>query len=133
MDICLQPDIYSPGIHDNGNYIDKIPSFNILKKGVYCPCGSRKDKIYDSSQKFTTHIKSKIHQKWLESINLEKTNFYVECHKLQEVVNSQKLIIARLEQDVINKSRTIDYLTIQVTSSKNTSRVENLLDFDNIN
>jgi len=34
MEIATQSDIYTPGIDEHGNYVDKTPSFNIMKKGV---------------------------------------------------------------------------------------------------
>ena len=32
MQLVTEPDIYSPSLDELGNYIDKIPSFNIIKK-----------------------------------------------------------------------------------------------------
>jgi inner membrane protein involved in colicin E2 resistance len=141
MDLVIEPDIYAPSIDDNGNYIDKIPSFNIIKKGLYCPCGARKDKIYDTHTVFSGHIKSKTHQKWLDNLNLNKANYYIENEKLNEILQNQKLIIAKLEKDIHNKSMTIDYLTQQLTkantlnsnsiiNNNNNKTVTNLLDFD---
>jgi hypothetical protein len=34
MELVVEPDIYSPSIDDKGNYIDKIPSFNIITFGL---------------------------------------------------------------------------------------------------
>jgi hypothetical protein len=141
MDLVIEPDIYAPSIDNNGNYIDKIPSFNIIKKGLYCPCGARKDKIYDTQPVFSGHIKSKTHQKWLDNLNLNKANYYIENEKLNEILQNQKLIIAKLEKDNHNKSMTIDYLTQQLTkantlnstsiiNNNNSKTVTNLLDFD---
>lgn len=87
MDIALTPDIYTPSIDDNGNYIDNIP---IIKNGIICECGARKDKIYDNGTKFATHIKSQKHQKWLMLLNQNKANYYVESIKNKEVLESQK-------------------------------------------
>ena len=70
MELATQPDIYIPSIDENGNYIDKTPSFNNLKNGIRCPCGSRKDKTYDGISNFNAHIKTKIHKKWIEELNL---------------------------------------------------------------
>mgnify|MGYP000318096703 CR=1 FL=1 len=106
MELVTEPDIYAPSIDEYSNYIDKIPSFNVIKNGMYCPCGSRKDKIYDTQQKFATHIKTKTHCKWLECMNMNKVNYYTECIKNKELIHSQKIIIA-------NQSKTIDYLTSQ--------------------
>lgn len=128
MDLVVEPDIYSPSIDTNGNYIDKIPSFNVIKKGLLCPCGSRKDKLYETHMKFSAHIKSKSHQKWLVDINLNKVNYYVENIKQTETIQNQRLIIAKLEKDIQNKSMTIDYLTQQL--QQNQCVVNNLLEFD---
>ena len=71
MALVTEPDIYAPSIDEMGNYIDQTPSFNILKHGLYCPCGTRKDKVYDTSAKFSTHIKTKGHNKWLSQLNIK--------------------------------------------------------------
>jgi hypothetical protein len=108
MELVTEPDLYSPSINDIGNYVDKIPSFtplrmsnaqsashrslitahfvgvlnvqrcNNIKHGLRCPCGSRKDKTYDTHSIFASHIKTKKHQSWLVDLNLNKTNFYLE-------------------------------------------------------
>lgn len=133
-DIALQPDMYSPSIDDNGNYTDRIPPFFYIKKGLHCPCGTRKDKLYETHACFTVHIKSKGHQKWLSNLNLNKANYYAENEILKETLQNQRLIIAKLEKDVRNKINTIDYLTQQLTNQHNkpptTPLVNNLLDFD---
>ena len=74
MELTTEPDIYSPSIDEKGNYIDKIPAFHIIKKGLICPCASRKDKFYESYSSFSSHIKTKNHQKWLTNINLNNSN-----------------------------------------------------------
>jgi hypothetical protein len=132
MDLVVEPDFYSPSIDQAGNYIDKIPSFNIIKKGLFCPCGARKDKIYENHSMFSTHIKSKNHKKWLENLNLNKANYYIENEELKITINNQKLIIAKLEKDIQTKIMTIDYLTQQLATNNRISNksVKNLLDFD---
>ena len=64
MELATEPDIYSPNIDNNGDYIDKVPSFNTnaLANGIRCPCGTRKDKIYTSTSMFSSHIKTKTHE-----------------------------------------------------------------------
>jgi hypothetical protein len=130
MELVVEPDIYQPSIDDNGNYIDQIPSFQYIKKGLTCPCGSRKEKLYDSASKFSTHSKTKIHQKWLANLNTNRANFYIENEKLKEIVENQKLIISRMEKDIQTKIMTIDYLTRQLVIHNTTDTVDNLLDFD---
>jgi hypothetical protein len=108
-----------PSIDNIGNYIDKIPSFNNLKHGIRCPCGSRKEKTYDTHGVFSTHIKTKTHQKWLNNLNLNKANYYIENENLKTTLHNQRLIISKLEKEVQNKSMTIDYLTRQLTNNNN--------------
>ena len=131
MELVVEPDIYSPSIDEIGNYIDKAPSFNIIKKGLLCPCGSRKDKLYESHASFMTHIKTKNHQKWLSNLNLNKVNYYIENEKLNETIQNQRLIIAKVDKDINTKNMTIDYLSQQLntnTNNKNLVTVMNLLD-----
>lgn len=122
MDLSLESDIYEPCIGDDGNYSDYLPPSSKFKNGLRCPCGARKDHVFDTRPSFATHIKSKTHIKWLLDLNANKTNHFSECEKLKEVVNSQKLIIAQMEKDIIGlkkeiniKSKTIDILTEQLT------------------
>jgi hypothetical protein len=141
MDLVVEPDIYTPNTDELGNYVDKTPAFYLIKKGLLCPCCSRKDKLYDTASTFTAHTKTKTHQKWLAAINLNKANYYAENIKMQETIQNQRLIIAQLEKEAHAKMRTIDYLTQQllaysekkdVTSSSSSSNktVNDLIDFD---
>uniref|UniRef100_A0A6C0ERS9 Uncharacterized protein n=1 Tax=viral metagenome TaxID=1070528 RepID=A0A6C0ERS9_9ZZZZ len=131
MEITITPDIYTPSVDNTGNYIDNIP---IIKNGIFCPCGSRKDKTYETASKFSIHIKSKTHQKWLTILNQNKANYYVEMLKTKELVENQRKIIAQLENQLHKKTLTIDYLTEQVINKTN-QQVSNidlldLLDFN---
>ena len=130
MELVVEPDIYQPSIDDHGNYIDQIPSFQYIKKGIRCPCGSRKDKIFDTASKFSSHSKTKIHQKWLANLNMNRANFYVENETLKETVENQKFIIHTMEKHIQTKIMTIDFLTRQLAAQDNTKQVNNLLDFD---
>ena len=130
MELVTEPDVYSPSIDNNGNYIDIIPSFNIINKGVSCPCGSRKGKIYETHTVFSNHIKTKCHQKWLSNLNLNKANYYVENEKLKETIQTQRIVIAKLEKDMNTKLLTIDYLTKQLYNISNPTVIKDLLDFD---
>jgi ABC-type phosphate transport system auxiliary subunit len=113
MDITITPDTYTPSVDGAGNYIDNIP---IIKNGLFCPCGSRKDKTYENTTKFAIHIKSKSHQKWLQILNQNRANYYVEMLKYKELVENQQKIITQLENHLQKKTLTIDYLTEQLTS-----------------
>lgn len=127
MDISTIPDSYTPSVDDSGNYIDNIPV--IQRVGIYCPCGSRKDKVYENATKFACHTKSKTHQKWLTVLNQNKANYYVEMLKLKELVENQRKIITQLEHQLQNKILTIDYLTTQLTQQTKVMTC-NLLDIN---
>lgn len=128
MEITITPDTYTPSVDNNGNYIDNIP---IIKNGLFCPCGSRKDKTYENATKFATHIKSKSHQKWLIILNQNKANYYVEMLRNKELVENQQKIITQLENQLHKKTLTIDYLTDQLTSK--TRQLVSTIDLLDIN
>ena len=128
MELITEPDWYSPGIDNIGNYIDRIPPFTTIKHGLRCPCGSRKDKVYETAHIFTQHTKSKAHQKWLELLNINRTDYYVENQELKQTVQQQRLIIAKYEKDLQTKGMTIDILTQQLIGKSPT--VNNLIEFD---
>ena len=111
MELNLTPDTYTPSVNNEGQYIDSIP---IIKHGLYCLCGSRKDKIYTSTSKFGSHIKTKKHKRWLETLNNNKANFYVELLKAKDTISNQQKIIIDLENSLQKKTLTIDYLTEQL-------------------
>lgn len=131
MELALESDIYEPSVANDGNYSDYLPPSSKFIHGLRCPCGARKDHVFDSRQSFSTHIKSKTHQKWLVDLNANKMNYYTECEKLKEVVNSQKIIIVKLENDLHVKIKTINYLSQQLMA-KDTGRNDmiDLLSFD---
>jgi hypothetical protein len=130
MDLILTPDVYEPSIDANGNYVDKLPPWSPLKgKGILCDCGSRKDKVYETLSSFTSHIKTNKHKQWVEGLNANKVNWYMENMKLKRLVTEQRHIIGRYEVDVAklkqkheieisNKQQTIDCLT-QLLSEMN--------------
>ena len=127
MELTLEPELYCPSVDDLGNYIDKIPC---ITRGIKCPCNSRPGKIYQNHSVFASHIKTKVHQNWLITTNLNKANLYVENMNLKTTLQNQRLIIAKLEKEIQNKLMTIDYLTQNLQSMNNNKTVNNLLEFD---
>jgi hypothetical protein len=130
MDLIVESDIYAPSIDDNGNYIDKIPSFSNIKNGLRCPCGTRRDKTYDCSSYFTNHIKTQTHKKWLSNMNMNKSNYYIENIQLRETINNQKLIIAKFEKEINTNLKTINYLTKQLVAKDEANIDVDFLNFD---
>ena len=62
-----------------------------------------------------------MHQKWLNQLNNDKANYYIELIKLKENCENQKRIIQEMENELKRKSLTIDYLTEQVTKNNNSN------------
>lgn len=112
---------------DNGNYIDKIP---VIKHGIYCLCGSRKDKAYENAVKFSSHIKSKSHQTWILTLNHNKANYYVGMMENKEIIENQRKIIKKLEIELQKKIMTIDYLTDQLIKTPPQQTSVDLLDIN---
>ena len=130
MSLSLESDIYEPNTDDNGNYVDFLPPSSKFKNGLRCPCGARKDHIFDSRQSFASHIKAKTHLKWLSDLNKNKMNFFTECEKLKEIVNLQKIVIARLEKEVNTYKHTIINLAQQLANKEQINNTIDLLSFD---
>jgi|TARA_E500000178_G_C17010279_1_gene750186 hypothetical protein len=132
MKLATEPDIYAPGIDDNGNYIDIMPSFNFNENGYYCFCGSRKDKVYETKTKLQNHTKTKHHQLSLKNLNLNKSNYYKQFEKSKEIIKAQKIMIGNLQKQIDTKSSTIDYLTNELNKKiniNNNIKIEDLIKF----
>ena len=129
MDLIIESDFYEPSIDEEGNYIDYLPTTSKFKNGIRCPCGSRKEHIFDSRQSFSGHIKTKTHLKWLNDINMNKMNFFIENVKLNETINNQKLIIAKIQRENDENLKLIAHLTKKI-EFKQHEIVTDLLSFD---
>ena len=126
MDILLTPDIYTPSVDNSGNYIDKIPA---IRNGIICPCNARKDKVYETSAKFASHIKSQNHQKWLIQLTQNKANYYVETIKSKELIANQQKIITNFENKINKQEIIINYLMEQIKKTNNVE-IGDLLDIN---
>ena len=129
MDLSLETDIYEPNVDNENNYCDYYPPSSKFYNGLRCPCGARKDHIFDSRSSFISHTKTKTHQKWISDLNSNKMNYFTECEKLKDTVNSQKIIIARLEKEINTHKHTILSLAQQLSTKNNECSVD-LLSFD---
>ena len=130
MDLISESDIYEPCIDENSNYSDYIPSSSKFKNGLRCPCGARKEHIFDTRQSFSGHIKTKTHQKWLLDLNSNKMNYFTENIKLNETISNQKLIIARLQRENDENIKLIAHLTKKIEFKETINVVVDLLTFD---
>lgn len=106
MDLILTPDVYEPSMDGNGNIIDKIPSWACLKgKGIMCACGSRKNKVYETSALFTTHIKSQTHKNWIVKLNADKVNYYMENNRLKQIIQELRQILNHYEKEAVRMNQ----------------------------
>lgn len=128
-DLTLESDIYEPNIDSEGDYSDYLPPSSKFKNGLRCPCGTRKEHIFDSRQSFSSHIKTKTHQKWLSDLNTNKMNYFTENIKLNETISNQKIIIAKLQRENDENIKCIAHLTKKIAIKENPSIVD-LLIFD---
>jgi hypothetical protein len=110
MDLAIQPEYYSATIDNQGTYVDYIPSSFQMKNGIRCMCGSRKDKIYNSSSTFITHTKSQHHKSWIEHLNNNKMNYYKENREMKELIRNQKIIIGNYEKEILSLKAVIEHL-----------------------
>ena len=124
MELSLEPEIYSPSVDENGNYIDSCP--NSIQFGVSCPCGAKSNWIYNSKSKFKSHCSSITHKKWLKQLNTDKQNYYKDNIKLQNTIKAQQQIIQQLENKLLQKQTIITYLE----NKNNIDTNINLLDID---
>jgi len=145
MDLILTPDVYEPSMDSNGNIIDKIPSWAYLKgKGIMCACGSRKNKVYETSALFTTHIKSQTHKNWIVKLNADKVNYYMENNRLKQIIQELRQILNHYEKEAVrlnqqynielaNKEQVIQSLTSLLSdTSGEKMESERQIDFMNV-
>jgi hypothetical protein len=125
MELITEAELYVPSIDNIGKYIDIIPP---IRNGIRCSCSSRTDKIYGTKTIFSSHVKTKMHQKWLETLNTNRSNYYAESIKQKELIENQRNIIQKQAIELQVKDVTIDYLTKQLTEKNTISDKINLID-----
>jgi len=130
MDLIADTDIYEPIMDEKSNYVDYFPSSIKFKNGLRCGCGSRKEHVFDSRQSFVSHTRTKTHQKWLTDLNNNKMNYFSENIKLNETINNQKMVIAKLQRENDEYVRLIAHLTKKIERKENSDIVIDLISFD---
>lgn len=130
MDLALDSDNYQPIMDEKGNYIDYLPTSSKFKNGIRCACGSRKEHVFDSRHSFATHSKTKTHQKWLIDLNNNKMNYFSENIKLNDVIITQKMIIAKLQRENDEYTKLIAHLTKKNIIKENPDIAIDLINFD---
>jgi hypothetical protein len=129
MDLQVESDIYEPNIDSDGDYSDYLPTASKFKNGLRCPCGSRKEHVFDNRQSFSGHIKTKTHLKWIADLNANKMNYFTENIKLNETIANQKIIIAKLQRENDENLKLIAHLTKKIEIKENPNIID-LISFD---
>jgi hypothetical protein len=99
---------------------------------VKCSCGTRKDKVYNTHNLFALHCKTKTHQKWIEELNNNKLNYFIEYENSKKLILNQKKIITQLENELKSKNMTIYYLT-EALDKEIKNKSHDLIQYDYIN
>jgi len=116
MSLIVEPELYAPSISSDGSYIDLIPPFANLPSGLRCPCSNRRDQKYETRQSFVIHSKTAMHQRWLQSLNANRSNHFSELDQAKTTIANQKLVIAQLEREVRQMTITIQCLSRQIAA-----------------
>lgn len=138
MELSNQPTQYELSLDESNNYVDKVPSNNLLLNGVVCGCCSRST-VFKTRQTISSHFKTITHQKWIEQQNRNKQNHLTELLMLRELTKQQTILIAERDQKIIKlekniREKEIAIRTLSSLLSNSTSLVTesvDLLDIDN--
>ena len=125
--LSLTPDVYSPVRNDAGEYEDSLRGYK-FHSGLRCGCGAKT--VFTKRANFMTHIQSKHHKEWIQEMNSNTSNYYTECMELKELMNNQKLIIARLETEhsvLVSKLAAKDAVILRLAEKIANSVEDNLV------
>ncbi len=115
-ELQLAPEIYTPIRNDNGEFIDSyIRGYN-FERGLRCNCGT--NVLFVNKSNFATHTKTLRHKKWLEELSKTNINYHQLSQELNAIVEEQRQIIGRLENE---KSA----LNIRITSLEKQLGIKN--------
>jgi hypothetical protein len=130
MDLALDSDIYEPIMDDKGDYVDYLPPASKFKNGIRCACGTRREHVFDNRQSFGMHSKTKTHQKWISDINNNKMNYFSENIRLNQLITTQKMVIAKLQREKDEQNELIVHLTKKLELKGTHNMSIDLINFD---
>lgn len=76
-------------------------------KGVICPCTT--GRTFHKKGSFHTHQKCKRHICWIQHLNDNATNFYLQTIEQESVIRCQQLLLAKLDVQLKQKGTIIEY------------------------
>ena len=110
MALALEAELYAPNRDDQGKYIDFVPSLCLLKHGIKCVCGSRKDQTFYATGPFKKHLQCQKHKAWLKMKNLEPQNDIKIIHEHEKTIKNQQILIHELNQEIVLLKKKISVL-----------------------
>ena len=110
MALALEAELYAPNRDDQGKYIDFVPSLCLLKNGIKCVCGSRKDQTFYAAGPFKKHFQCQKHKAWLKMKNLEPQNDIKIIHEHEKTIKNQQILIHELDQEIVLLKKKISDL-----------------------
>lgn len=130
-DLVLDADVYEPSVGEGGVYMDYLPPARHFVRGIRCPC-SQREHVFRTRTNFALHTKTSKHKDWLAHLNAQRDNYFQECERLRDLVNSQTRLIARLEREKADHEHTIAYLSRQLRARDEAAEsvADDLLSFD---
>jgi hypothetical protein len=75
--------------------------------------------VYTTGPLFSAHCKSKTHERWIQELNANKSNFFTENQSLRQIIHAQKIMIGKMELELSSKTMTINYLTQELSKIMN--------------
>lgn len=125
-DLATVAELYVPTMNDSGNYVDGIiPKINC---GLRCSCGSKT--VFETRTSFKTHSNTQIHKNWIESLNTNRANYYVETLKQKEIIENQRMIIQQQSKKIQiknyviqEKEQTINYFRSQLNKDVDNGKI----------
>ena len=92
MEIAVTPETYTPGVDENGRFVDVCTRTD----GCACPCTG---KFYKRAS-FGAHTKTQRHSRWLEELNLDRGNYLRISIEQEATIREQRRLIAQLSKEV---------------------------------
>ena len=101
MSLAVEAELYAPNRDDHATYVDYVPSQCVMKNGLKCVCGSRKEQIFYKPSSFKVHLKCQKHKDWLKMKNIAPQNDIKTIHELEKTIKNQQIIIHEKEREIV--------------------------------
>ena len=107
MEITTNPETYTPYIDLETQAYSDHNIINI-KYGMVCPCTPTK--VFYKREQFSSHKKTKKHRLWIDHLNANANNFYVQCLEHDKTIKTQQMLLAQADIKSKQDETIIKYL-----------------------